>query len=307
MSREQKGATPRQYRKNIRSDGYLEFNSTVTVQRFRYHMAALWALMLALVIGASIALITHSKSAVATTKVTKTTALVVAQAGSLVNRKIAGRIRKALPNTKIDWIRYTPIKGVFEFKAGKSILYTDSIGRFLLVGHVWDLKNNRDLTQLSKDKYLPKRSRRRAVLKNRRIEWKTLPLSSAIRYGNPLGQKIAVFHDPDCPYCKKMKKELTKSNRFDVYQIMYPIQSLHPGAYAKSQSLLCEFKNITPQKCNMSKELGASIAFAKRYKIRGTPTVITVDGRVFVGYRPVAQLVQLMAKSKSPLIKVKQN
>ncbi|VAW82977.1 hypothetical protein MNBD_GAMMA12-3101 [hydrothermal vent metagenome] len=287
--------------RTIVADGYLKSNNAVTVQRFRYHMGAIWALMASLVIGVSIVLIIHSKSAVAATKTIKTAGVITTLAGKLVDKKIAGRIRKALPNTKIEWIRYTSIKGVFEFKAGKSILYTDSIGRFLLVGHVWDLKYNRDLTQISKDKYLPKRSRRQALYKNRKIDWKTLPLSAAVRYGNPLGQKIAVFHDPDCPYCKKMKQELTKSNRFDVYQIMYPIQSLHPGAYAKSQSILCKFKKIPSQKCDMSKALDDSITFAKHHNIRGTPTVVTFNGDVLVGYRPVAQLLLLMAKSKKPL------
>jgi len=280
------------------SDKFEEPNSPVTDQRFRFHMAALWTLMVSLVLGVSISLITHSDSAVASSDTSKSVLSTTTSPGKLVEKTIATRIRRALPNTKIDWVRYTPIKGVYEFKAGKSILYTDSAGQFLLVGHVWDLSKNRDLTQASKDKYLPKIERSVSTNSSKKIPWKTLPLLAAVRYGNPKGKKIAIFHDPDCPYCQKMKQDMLKSNKFDVYQIMYPIKSLHPKAFAKSQTILCTFKKIPKSKCDMTKELNASIAFAKRYKIRGTPTVVSASGHVFVGYRPAPKLMALIAKTK---------
>ena len=259
------------------------------IAEFRYQLAALWTLVVSVLLGIAIVFFTQSNIAVAESKSETKFLNVVTKQGQLVNPLMAEKIRNALPKTKIDWIRYTAIKGLYEFKAGRSILYTDQAGQYLLVGHIWDLKRNRDLTQVSKDKYVPKQKKAVRTLRSQIIPWKSLPLTAAVRYGNPKGKKIAIFHDPDCPYCHRMKQEMVQSNKFDVYQIMYPIQSLHPKAFAKSQAILCKSKNIPAKTCDMNKVLKASIAFAQKHNIRGTPTIVAANGSVFVGYRPAQQ------------------
>lgn len=286
----------------FQSENIADIATKNPIVEFRYQLAALWTLVVSTLLGVAIVFVTQSNIAVAENKPAPQSSQVKTKVSQLVEPLIAVKIRNALPKTKIEWIRYTAISGLYEFKAGRSILYTDRAGQYLLVGHVWDLKNNQDLTQVSKDKYLPvlnkskQKTVRTRIIKN--IPWRSLPLAAAVRYGNPKGKKIAIFHDPDCPYCHRMKKEMVKSNKFDVYQIMYPIQSLHPKAFAKSQAILCQSKNITSNKCDMRKELQSSIAFAQKHNIRGTPTVVAANGSVFVGYRPAQQLLTLLNNQK---------
>jgi len=276
-----------------------------SVMWFCYQSTAFWTLLVSLLLGVGIVLLSHSTPVNA--QMTKSRLSIHHhKAGDLVIKEIGSRIRKALPKTKIDWIRYTVINGLYEFKMGRNIMYTDKTGQYLVVGHVFDMINNRNLTRIALDKYVSKRKpntrKQRVARASKKLLWKTLPLSAAVRYGNPKGQKIAIFHDPDCPYCIRMKNEMLKSNQFDVYQIMYPIQSLHPKAFLKSQAILCRAKKVAANKCDMAKVIKGAIDFAKRHNIRGTPTVVAADGRVFVGYRPAKQLIGLLQKKNIVMI-----
>jgi hypothetical protein len=40
---------------------------------------------------------------------------------------------------------------------------------------------------------------------------------------------LAVFSDPDCPYCQRLESELEKLDNVTVYTFAYPLESLHPG------------------------------------------------------------------------------
>ncbi|WP_305016795.1 thioredoxin fold domain-containing protein [Mycobacterium tuberculosis] len=42
-------------------------------------------------------------------------------------------------------------------------------------------------------------------------------------------RKIAVFSDPDCPFCKRVEQEFEKMNDVTVYILLYPIEQL-PGS-----------------------------------------------------------------------------
>ncbi|MDX8407139.1 MAG: disulfide isomerase DsbC N-terminal domain-containing protein, partial [Mariprofundaceae bacterium] len=96
-------------------------------------------------------------------------------------------IRKAIPDLKIDAIRPSPIKGLYELQVGKGVFYSDASGKHLIVsGHIFETATHRDLT----------RERIEAL---NHIDWNILPLDKAIVSGDPKAAlSMAVFTDPEC-------------------------------------------------------------------------------------------------------------
>jgi len=219
-------------------------------------------------------------------------------------------VRQAMPSTKIDAIAPSPIPGLMEVVAGQNILYADTSGRWLVVGHLYDLKTARDVT-----------AERKAQLA--RLDWKELPLKAAVHYGGgPL--KLAIFSDPDCPWCRKLNKALRKAEGIEVWEIMFPVPALHPAARDKAVNILCHARpaealahvgsmdgpgraaqdakaemdgkamdgESPATDCTVRAQqlVDQAMAFGRAHGIQGTPTLVAPDGRVRNGYLPIDQL-----------------
>jgi len=203
---------------------------------------------------------------------------------------IEADIRKAIPDLTIDAINPSPIDGLYEVQVAKGIFYTDASGKHLIAGgHIFETASHRDLT----------RERLEAL---NSIDWNILPLDKAIVSGDanaPL--KLAVFTDPDCPYCKKLEAELKNIQGVAVYTFLYPLTQLHPDARAKSDSIWCskdqhqamldvmlDGKTLPAADCQTP--LDAVAAIGQKLGINGTPTIIAGDGRMVSGGKPASEL-----------------
>ncbi len=199
-------------------------------------------------------------------------------------------IRKAIPDLKIDAIRPSPIDGIYELQVGKGIFYSDASGKHLIVsGHIFETASHRDLTK----------ERLEAL---NRIDWNILPLDKAIVSGDPKSTlKLAVFTDPECPYCKRLENELKQVQGVKVYTFLYPLTRLHPKARAKAESIWCskdqhkamlevmlENKALPAATCQTPLDDIATIG--QKLGISGTPTLIAGDGRMMAGGKPADQL-----------------
>lgn len=210
-------------------------------------------------------------------------------------------IRQALPSTKIDAIRPSPIPGLMEVEAGRNVLYADTSGQWLMVGHLYDLKTSHDVTA----------ERIEALA---RLNWEELPLEAAVHYGNgPL--KLAVFSDPECPWCRKLHEELRDVKGIEVWEIMFPVTELHPGARDKAVSILCHPRpvealtlimagqalkgEVATKDCleRAQQRVDQAIAYAHAHHIEGTPTLVATDGRLRSGYLPADQLKAWLEES----------
>jgi thiol:disulfide interchange protein DsbC len=88
-------------------------------------------------------------------KITKTAAfalLGLASSFTLAETAQEAAIKKAIEpklgeNTKVDSVVQTPYAGLFEVRAAGEIYYTDEKARYLIVGHVFDTSNQRDITK----------------------------------------------------------------------------------------------------------------------------------------------------------------
>jgi len=203
-------------------------------------------------------------------------------------------VRKALPGTQIKTIQPAPIEGLVEIEAGPNILYADPNGRYLVVGNIYDMHTATDLT-----------AERKSATPV--IEWSQLPLDAAVKYSNSGSQKLAVFFDPDCGWCRKLHDQLKTLNDVEIFAIMYPVEGLHPSARSKAASILCASDPLnaldlalsnqtlpesTDAHClkNADEAITQVIEFTQAHNIHGTPTLVSTDGRVRPGFMRAQQL-----------------
>lgn len=212
-------------------------------------------------------------------------------ASSINFASVEHSVHKALPGTRITSVQPSVIPGLVEVVAGPNVLYTDVTGNYLVVGSIYDMQTSTDLTA----------QRRHEIAETRRISWADLPLETAVKYGGQGPGKLAVFFDPDCPWCKRLHKQLSAMDDVEVYAIMYPVESLHAGAKNKAAAILCSNDPFQALNAVMAGETlspasdpnclassSAAIdrveAFARRHDIHGTPTLVAPDGRIRPGF-----------------------
>jgi len=195
-----------------------------------------------------------------------------------------------LPFGEIDEVRETPIPGLFEVRSGRNLYYSDSKGDYFLFGaDIIDTNAKKSLTRESKEEL-------------NRIDWSSLPLDKAIISGDKHAKlKLAVFTDPDCPYCRKLEKILKELKDVKVYTFLYPLDKLHPNARAKSAAIWCSkdqhkmlqkvmLEKFVPEKASCETPLDAIGTLAQKLNINGTPTMIAGDGRIAAGGKSAADL-----------------
>jgi thiol:disulfide interchange protein DsbC len=196
----------------------------------------------------------------------------------------------------IDEVAKTPMPGLFEVRAGLDIFYTDADGSFLIQGQLIDTKQKRNLTEERKDKLLA-------------IDFKLLPLKDAFTIVRGNGKrKLAVFEDPNCPYCKHFERDLQKVDNVTVYMFLYPI--LGPDSTEKSHNLWCakdkskawidwmvRGQAIATASCDTSAVV-RNVEFGRKYQITGTPTMIFIDGSRVPGAVGTQEIEKYLADAK---------
>ena len=210
---------------------------------------------------------------------------------------VKNAVQKRFPDIRLDSLQKTQYGGLYEAIAeGSQIFYTDKNANFVLVGNLIDAKTQRNVTE----------ARMRDLM---RVKFDTLPLESAIKQVKGNGsRKLAVFSDPDCPYCKKLDAELAKITNVTVYTFLYPIASLHPNAGEKAKAVWCSADRAKAWEDLMQNGTVPPAAAAKcdtaplakiaelggRLKVNGTPTMIFADGMRVPGMVPAARLEKLL-------------
>jgi thiol:disulfide interchange protein DsbC len=193
-------------------------------------------------------------------------------------------------NVKIDAIRETPYAGLYEIRIGNEIRYTDKEGKYLIVGHVFNLKTAEDLTQARIDDVS-------------RIKFSELPLELAIKSVKGNGKRtIAVFEDPNCGYCKRFRQQtLSKIDNVTVYTFLYNI--LSPDSSTKSKNVWCAADRAKAWDDWMLNNVAAPaapagcvapndkvLALGRKLAVNGTPAIFFADGSRIPGAIDAASL-----------------
>lgn len=211
-------------------------------------------------------------------------------------------IRKNLPERvaqpiTIDEISKTPIEGLYEVRYnGTEIIYTDADGAFVLDGQLIDLKAKVNLTE-------------QRIAKVTAIDFKDLPLRDAFTIVRGNGKrKLAVFEDPNCSFCKKFERDLTKVDNVTVHVFLYPI--LSQDSADKSRNIWCAkdkakayldwmVKDVTPPTASCdTAALARNVEFGKKNRITGTPTLIFANGARVPGAIGADRVEKLLAEAK---------
>jgi thiol:disulfide interchange protein DsbC len=159
-----------------------------------------------------------------------------------------------------------------------------------LFGSLYDMKNQVDLTAS-------------ATEMTNKLDFSKLPLNKAIKTVKGNGKRIvAVFSDPECPYCKRLEAELGKVTDVTIYTFLYPLDGLHPEARAKAEAVWCSkdqsaawqtllLKGKTPEGVKpCATPIDDIASLASELGIQGTPYLITKDGRTMPGSADSARL-----------------
>ena len=199
-----------------------------------------------------------------------------------VVKAIAANLKQRYPATRIDQVVPSPLPGIYEVVMGRTVAFSDAEGRYFIFGHLYDMQTQRDLSAERKESLA-------------KVDWSALPLENSIKFVSGKGERVlAVFSDPDCPYCKKVEAELAKLDNVTIYLFPFPIQSLHPNAVAKSTVIWCAKDRAQAWrdaltggklvgKGDCENPIAANVALAERLGINGTPTLIARDGRLLPG------------------------
>jgi thiol:disulfide interchange protein DsbC len=198
---------------------------------------------------------------------------------------------------KIDEIRKTPIPGMWEVRVGTDLIYVDEKAQYAFIeGSLIDIKAGRNLTHERVDELLA-------------INWKDLPLNWAIKQVNGNGKRVlAVFEDPNCGYCRNMRRDLSKLADATIYTFTLPI--LAADSEIKARKAYCAPDKVkawndmmltgkvpdNPGTCDNPvakvRELG------NKLNITATPTVFFPTGKRLRGYMPPAEFEKMLEANK---------
>jgi len=213
--------------------------------------------------------------------------------------QIRKTISESAPEVKIVSINKSPYAGLYQVVTnGYNIFYTDENGEVGFFGNVIDIKNKQNLTLQEKDKIT-------------KVDFSSLPLDKAIvRVKGNGARKLALFSDPECPYCQGLEKQLEGVNDVTIYTFLLPLSDLHPGAMRKSQLIWCAkdrakawndmlLKQKEPKGSNTTCEtpIKEIAEIASRNWISGTPGVIFSNGKLLFGNQPTEKIAKLLDES----------
>ena len=189
--------------------------------------------------------------------------------------------------------------GLYEAVVDAEILYVDERVNYLIAGNAFDLRTNENLTAARKEDIT-------------RVDFKTLPLQLAVKTVRGNGARVlAVFEDPNCPYCKRFEKDIATLDNTTIYTFLYPILSRDVNAaddsYPKSRSIWCapdrtaawsqlmlEGRHLAPAADSCKHPLEDILALGQKLHITGTPTLLFTDGRRAPGAIPLDEVEKRM-------------
>ena len=211
--------------------------------------------------------------------------------------KVKATVQKALgANVEIKSVAKSPLAGLYEINLGSQVVYTDATGRYVLNGDLLDTQTATNITQ-----------ERLAELN--RIKWSDLPLDRAVKWVKGNGaRKIAVFSDPNCPYCHKLEQMLTQVDNITVYTFLFPI--LSEDSNTKAKQIWCSADRAKAWRDWMTAKtapggaatcdtpLEANLKLGQQLNVTGTPAIIFPDGSRAPGLIDAATLERKFAALK---------
>lgn len=205
-------------------------------------------------------------------------------------------LQSKFPNKgSIEHVIKTPYSGLYEILIGDQLIYADEQGQYLFDGSVIEVKSRSNLTEQRHSQLIA-------------IDFDKLPVDFAVKKVKGNGKrKLALFTDPNCEYCKRLEKELTKVSDITLYLFLYPI---FPGSDEIVRNVYCAkdpamawddwmLNGIAPASASCKTFTEKVVALGKKLRINTTPNLILANGMRAPGYLSAEELEKhLMGASK---------
>lgn len=203
---------------------------------------------------------------------------------------------RAGDQAKVERISRVPGSSLYEVTLrgpnGPQLFYVDEKARVIVVGQVLDGRTGLNLTE--------ERLRRLNA-----IEWASLPFADAITTTRGSGRrKIAVFSDPNCPYCKRFEKDLARLDDITVHIFLFPV--IRPESVPLTKSVWCSrdrasawndlmLRDIEPTAApDCATPVEKLVALGRSLGASSTPTWFVETGERYTGAIPLEETRRIL-------------
>jgi thiol:disulfide interchange protein DsbC len=206
---------------------------------------------------------------------------------------------KSMPTAKIESIKPSEIKGVYEVVLGSNIYYVSEDGKYLLQGRLVDVANRTDLTEQKLG------ATRKSALERMGVDNMIVFKPKIAKY------KVSIFTDIDCGYCRKLHSEIDQylAEGITIQYLFFPRAGKGSDSYDKAVSVWCAKdrnaaltaakKDQKLEKKTCANPIDKHMQLAAEFEVKGTPMIVTENGNIYPGYLPAKELVQALQGEKT--------
>ena len=205
---------------------------------------------------------------------------------------------KIIPTVKIDSIKPSEVKGLFEVIVGVNIYYVSENGKYLLAGQLIDVATSKDLTK-------------ERLNSARILAINSLGESKMVIYKPKISKyTVSIFTDIDCGYCRKLHSEIDQylAEGITIRYMFFPRAGKGSESYDKAVSVWCSADRnaaLTAAKKDQSlptktcdNPIDEHMKLVNDFGLNGTPTIVSENGSLYPGYLPPKQLFATLEQEK---------
>jgi thiol:disulfide interchange protein DsbC len=211
---------------------------------------------------------------------------------------ILQKLSAARPDLRFSQPQPSVIAGLYEVKVdGGPVLYVNAEGTHFITGDLFSVRSTgfSNLAEIERQK---ERAELIAAVK---------PEDMIVFAPAEVKATITVFTDIDCGYCRKLHQEVPELNRLGiaVHYLAYPRAGLNSASYRKIATAWCaEDRNaaltrlksgaMVPENVCKDNPVADHMLIGEKVGVNGTPALVLEDGTLVPGYRPAADLAELL-------------
>ncbi len=207
---------------------------------------------------------------------------------------IKAALGKSMPTAKIESIKPSEVKGLYEVILGANIYYVSDDGKYLLQGRLVDVANRTDIT-----------AQKLGAVRKAGLE--KMGVNNMIVFKPKIAKnKVYIFTDIDCGYCRKLHSEIDQylAEGITVNYLFLPRAGKPSDSYDKAVSVWCakdKNKALTAAKkdekldkltCN--NPVDKHMQMAAEFEVKGTPFIVSEKGNTYPGYVTAKELAEAL-------------